>query len=110
MGETKRRTGPKPLCQCGCGERVKGWHQTYATPQCVPFAIRSAAAKKARRLFAYRRRAIFFREQIERLFSGGPQITREDIATVFDAVYDRGWTNGYHACDFKHAQRRKRAA
>lgn len=99
----KRRTGPKPLCRCGCGQRVKGYENTWATPQCVPKSLRSAGAKKGRRTFAYRRRALLFRAELEVLLAR-PTLSREDITVAFNKVYDRGWRNGWHTAWDRHRQ------
>lgn len=105
------RGAPKPFCKCGCGQRVRQWQNEWATQACVPRRVRSENCMIGRHKYTYQRRAIFFREELERLVVAGQTITREDILMAFDTIYDRGRQNGYQACERKHGGRqRKRAA
>jgi hypothetical protein len=96
-----RRSGLKPFCLCGCGRRVKGWENKYFTVACVPLARRSAGGTKARRAYAYRRRAILFGTVFDRLTQEGRRFTKEALLDAFAAIYDLGYKRGYHACDDK---------
>jgi hypothetical protein len=99
-----KRVGPKPLCEAGCGQRVKDWRCRWCSTGCVPHALREAAIRKARTNWAYRRRALFFRTVVARLTAPDHKLTREDLLDSFAVVYRQGWTNGYHAADRKHAR------
>jgi len=92
---------PRRSCLCGCGRLCKSAKGTYATPQCVPRAVRSAGGRKGRVNYAYQRRRIFFAEALARLTADGRSLTTERILGVFDQVYDRGWQTGYHAAEGK---------
>lgn len=80
------------LCACGCGQRVKQHRCRWATPQCVPAAIRAAGARKSRRAWAYKRRAAGFRADLAQLEQN---ITREDLLEVMNRVYRRAYLAGY---------------
>lgn len=81
-----------PLCACGCGARVKRSKCRYASVECIPREIRQAAGSKGRRTYAYRRRAMAYRQDLERL---GRHPTREDLLTVFHRIYRRGYNSGF---------------
>jgi len=103
------RGKPKPFCACGCGERVKGWRNRYASPECVPSSLRADNCRRGRKTFAYRRRAILFRAELERLTGEGRKVNTEDLLTSFHSVYKRGYVNGYHASSWR-AQKKATAA
>ena len=92
-----RHSGLKPLCACGCAQRVKGWDNRWATPQCVPKSVRSESGRRGRKTFAYRRRALLFKAELDRLTARGRTVTRESLAEAFFSVYRRGYMNGFCA-------------
>lgn len=84
-----------PLCACGCRQRVKSRDCRFASPQCVPRSLRADNCRRGRRTFAYRRRALAFRDDLARLTAGGRRITREDLLVAFHRVYRRGYNSGF---------------
>lgn len=54
-----------------------------------------AGGRKGRLLWAYRRRALAFHADIDRLVAGGRTITREDLLDVFTVVAKRHYNSGY---------------
>lgn len=101
-----------PLCLCGCGERVRRSENRYASHACVPKSLRLAGIMKGRRNFAYRRRALFFRAEHQRLTAAGGRLTTEDLLETFARVYERGYANGHQTASkrWRAAQRRRGAA
>lgn len=87
-----KRGSLKPLCQ-GCGVvRVKSFQNKYCSVACVPLSVRSEGGRRGRRVYAYRRRALAYRGDLERL---GRTPTREDIIAMLHKVYKRGYNTGY---------------
>lgn len=107
MSERRKQNYIRALCLCGCGQRVKHHYNKYASVACVPRSIRADACKKGRRTFAYRRRAVLFQASVDRLTSReGRRVSKEDLLTVLMDVYRVGYTNGYHASDWKQRNRK----
>lgn len=80
------------LCAtCGI-RRVKGAHNRFCSQACVPRSLRQANCRKGRKTFAYRRRALAFRGDLERI---GRSTTREDLLDVFNAIYKRAYNSGF---------------
>ncbi len=105
------RGAPKPFCKCGCGRRVRQWQNEWATQACVPKLVRSEACMIGRDKYTYRRRALFFRQELGRLLSNGARVTPEDILFSFARVYDRGADNARQRLERKFGgQPRKSAA
>lgn len=89
-----KRGTPKPFCKtCGIN-RVKTHGNDYCSPQCVPKAVRSAAGRKGRKNFAFRRRTQCFSADLDRL---GQRPTREDMLAVMNTVYKRAYNTGFQA-------------
>jgi hypothetical protein len=86
-----RRRKLRRFCKCGCKQRViENVHRWL--PGHMPASVRSDAGRKGRQNFAYRRRALCFRADLEQL---GRTPTREDLLAVFHRVYKRGYNSGY---------------
>lgn len=100
----------RALCAAGCGRRVKGRKNHWCSPQCVPRSKRAENCRQGRKTFAYRRRAIFFRSVLERLTEGRRRVSTEAILDAFQAAYNRGYQNGYHAGRWPFVGRQSRAA
>lgn len=88
--------GQLPCCLCGCGERVKEYRHKYASQACVPRSIRADNCRRGRRTWAYRRRALTFREEYARCFDGVRVATKETILSFGQALYDKGYAAGQH--------------
>ncbi len=86
-----------------CGAPVKREGSIWCSTGCVPVKLRAEWAKKARRVYAYRRRATFFRLDLEAF--AGRRITYEQLLELVDRVWDRGYQAGYHTCDDKWRRR-----
>ena len=54
-----------------------------------------AGGRKGRLAWAYRRRALAFRADLERLTADGEKVSREDLLDVFMAVYKRAYNSGF---------------
>ena len=80
-----------PKCKT-CGHTVKGRDNRFCSPACVPKSIRQDNYRRGRKTFAYRRRALCFRSDLERL---GRSFSREELLTVFWTVYKRGYVTGF---------------
>jgi hypothetical protein len=94
MGSPHRhkRGSLKPLCK-GCGLiRVKSHQNRYCSLACVPRSVRAEGGRRGRRVYAYRRRAMAYRDDLERL---GRTPTREDIIDMLHTVYKRAYNTGY---------------
>lgn len=87
-----KRGTPKPLCRACKVNRVKDHGGKYCSVACVPRSVRSAAGSKGRKTFAYRRRAMAYRADVDRL---GRTPTREDILAVLQTVYVRAYNSGF---------------
>lgn len=86
---------PHPLClTCGL-HRVKGAHNKYCCAACVPRALRVANCRQGRRTYAYRRRSLAFKADLERI--AGRPLTRGDLLAVFQTVYKRAYNSGFQA-------------
>lgn len=85
------------LCQCGCGRVVKSRRAAakWASQACVPRSVRAANCRKGRRTYAYRRRALAFKADLDRVV--GRSLTREDLLAVLQAVYKRAYNTGFQA-------------
>ncbi len=82
------------LCRtCGVN-RVKDPKHTFCSPGCVPRSVRQDNCRRGRKTFAYRRRALSFREDLDRL---GRTPTREDMLAIFQRVYRRAYNSGFQA-------------
>ena len=83
----------------------------YFSQACVPRTVRSEAAKKGRRSFAYRRRAILFRAAVQRMRTrDSRKVSHEDLLAVLMDVYRVAYGNGYHAAEFKHRRKSQEVA
>lgn len=88
-----RRGDLKPFCHT-CGQnRVKTWVNKYCSAECVPKSVRQANCQKGRKTFAYRRRAVIFREHLARM---DRSITREELTEVFWSIYRQAYASGFH--------------
>lgn len=107
-----RLNRPRPWCLCGCPRRVRRHHNKYATQACVPTVLRSEGAKNGRRAFRLKRRAVLFRDIVERATraAGGHRLSVTDLFDCIAEGYDRGYGNGYHAADWKHRHQKGQAA
>ena len=106
----QRRSGLKPLCGCGCGQRVRQWRHRYLTPAHVPHAVRSQAGAKGRRAYAFAARAKRFEATYALLTREGRRLTKETILTVFAEIERTAYRNGYHASEAKWVKRTRAAA
>lgn len=92
----KRHAGVRPLCACGCGQRVKRWSRRpgrptrYFSVACVPKEIRRASARKARQRYAYRIRSAKFSRLIDRILEDGGRITRGGLFEALMSAYTLG--------------------
>lgn len=93
-----KRGTPKPLCLTCQTERVSSFQNKYCSVACIPVSVRVAAGSKSRKAYAYRRRAMAYRDDLERL---GRKPTREDVLAILHTVYQRAYNSGYQAA--KHA-------
>lgn len=87
-----RRGTPKPICLTCKVNRVRAHHNKYCSPACVPRSVRVENCRRGRKTFAYRRRAMAFRADLERL---GRTPTREDLVALLHTVYRRGYNAGF---------------
>jgi hypothetical protein len=102
-----KRKYPIRYCACGCQRRVlrKKPSSRWATPQCVPKAVRQAAGRRSREVYSMRRRALRFKDLCDRLCANGGRITRGDLLAAFQELANREWYNGYQSCDQKWERR-----
>ncbi len=93
------------MCKAGCGQRIKRSDHEYCSHQCVPRSIRSEGARKGRKAFAYRRRAMLFRRVFERMADGRQELSKEAILDAFMEVYREGYNRGHRAASWaqKHS-------
>lgn len=103
-----RATGPKPLCQCGCGQQVKQalvWRKGQYVP--VLFYNRDCYSRSGQRgkdasknapVVAYRRRRQKFAPQVAQLKRLGSRVTMGDLLGMFQEIatdyQNRGWHQG----------------
>lgn len=107
------KPGPRPrplaFCLCGCARRVKSHARRYYSQACVPATIRTEGAKKGRKNFAMRRRAVLFRDQLRRL---DRKVTREDLLSIFMDIYRLAYARGHRAAawTYRYGPERRKAA
>ena len=75
-----------------CQRKVKHRRARYCCQACVPRSVRVANGMKSRATFAYRKRAMTFRNDLARL---GTRLTREDMLAVFWSIYQRAYNSGF---------------
>jgi len=84
----------KRCARPGCMSRVKRRTNRYCSPACIPRELRVENCRLGRRTYAYRRRAVAFRLELDRL-TVRRRLTREDLLEAFQAVYRRAYNSGW---------------
>ena len=84
-----------PLCRCGCGRQVNHRHGKYASIACIPRELRVANCRKGRATYAYRRRAVAFKGDLDLLTRAGRRVSREDLLAILQRVYRRAYNSGF---------------
>jgi hypothetical protein len=96
-----------PFCHCGCGRRVKRTKCKYFTLACVPLSARQMGGRKSRARYTLNRKARLFGDLLKRLddLASSGKVQRGELVGVFDVAYQRGYENGYGACELKWQRR-----
>lgn len=95
------------LCGCGCGKPVRWSKCTYATPQCVPAALRSTGGAKGRASYAKQQREQKFGALWELSQQAG--VTREMFFAAAQKIAEQFWAAGYSTC-YQRARRQRGVA
>lgn len=104
----KPYAAPMPPCACGCGRSVLRRHRRYLR-ECVPRELRASGGSKGRRNFAYRRRALRYRTELQALMLRGTTLSTESLLELCERIWRRAYMTGYHACEDKHGRRAPRS-